>query len=350
MAGPRSSSSAPERKKAEDDILNILGETPEGEEEEIESGEEEEESESEEAEEEEGDDDGEAEEGEEEEGEEEGEREVEVKVKADKRGNLINPKTGKIVAPAGVARRFYEDAVDAKKQVAALSRSVQQRDSLLHQARDAIISMQAQLTGVNSRDDVGKTLGLSPDEQVEFLHLGAQFKDNGKALDALRYLLTKAVQRGIDIKPLGAGGAAFDPSVIVNDMTKKIEASLKPMNDRFQESEKQEQTRKAVQQEIQNFTLRNPEAEQYLPVIGEILKNPRFSHLGLEGAWLTLQNHLLRKNLTARQSRRPVGRPAGRARAGVPNDGGHIDDSPASVDMEFKDILKSVIRDYGDVE
>jgi len=333
-------------KEAEDDILNILGENGDDDDKEEITEDDLDEEESEEGEEEESED----EEGEEE-GEEDDEGGIEVKVKADKRGNLIDPKTGKIVAPAGAARRFYEDAVNAKKSLSNLQRDIQQRDGLLHQARDAIVSLQGQLNGVNSRDDVGKSLGLSPDEQVEFLHLAAQFKDNGKALDALRYLLTRAVQRGIDIKPLGAGGAAFDPSVIVTDMTKKIEASLKPLNDRFAESEKQQQTRKAVEQEIQTFTLRNPQAQQYLPVIGQILKNPRFSHLNLEGAWLLLQNHLLRKNITERQqSRRPVGRPAGRARAGVPADGGRIDDSPASVDLEFKDILKSVIRDYGDIE
>ena len=332
----------------EADILSQLGEEIGGEKEEEDIEDETEESEEDDEEGEESDDD----EEDEEEPEESDEEEPEIKVKSDKRGNLIDPKTGKIIAPAGAARRFYEDSVNAKKQLAGLRQQVQQRDNLLHQARDALVSLQGQVDGVNARSDLATELGLNAEEQAEFLHLASQFKDNNKAVDAIRYLLTKAVQRGIDIKSLGAGTAAFDPSVIVNDLSKKVEASLKPIKDRFAESEKQQEQRKAAEKEIQQFVLRNPDAQSQLPVIGEILKNPRFSHLGLDGAWLMLQNYLLRRESNRRQqSRTPVGRPAGgRARPGVEPSGGHIDDSPVSVDMEFRDILKGVIRDYGDIE
>ena len=221
------------------------------------------------------------------------------------------------------------------------------------QARDAILTLNARIEASEKLSDLPKQLGLTPQDQAEFMALAAQFKDNNKAIDAIRYLLTKAAQRGIDIKSLGAGSNGFDPSVIVNDLTRKIESSLKPIQDRFTQSEQQEQQLKQIRQEVSNFTQANPDAQQHLPVLGKILENPRFSHLGLDGAWLMLQNYLLRKNIRDGQSRRPVGdpRPSGRARPGVnSNSEGAIDDSPVSVEQSFRDIVKGVIADYGEPE
>jgi hypothetical protein len=287
-------------------------------------------------------------------GDEDENQELSRKVRPDKKGNLVDPKTGKIVATAGAARRFYEDLVNSKKQVSALQNEVRRRDGLMSQAREAIISLNAKVEAVDKLNNLPKQLGLTPQDQAEFMAIAAQFKDNHKALDAIRYLLTKAAQRGIDIKSLGVGSNGFDPSVIVNDLTRKIETSLKPIQDRFTQSEQQEQQLNQIRNEVATFTNANPESQQYLPVLGKILENPQFSHLGLDGAWLMLQNYLLRKNMRG-QSRRPAGvdsaRPSGRSRPGVQSSGvGAIDDSPVSVEQSFRDIVKGVIADYGDPE
>lgn len=278
-----------------------------------------------------------------------------AKLQADKRGNLVDPRTGKIVAPAGAARRFYEDLQREKVRSGRFYQDIQRRDGVMRQAAEAMKQLHGKVTELEKGNALSQQLGLDQNETVEALNFMSKFKNNATALDALKFILTKAVQRGIDIKPLGAGAGAFDPTVIAQSVEQQIQNALKPIQDRQQGEAEQEKIRREVQQEIQGFVTNNPEARKFLPVLGRIVSHPEYQGISLDHAWVMLQNYLLRKQAERGQSfneRRTErrGRPMGASHPGASRSGREsrqIDDSPVSVDTDFKDIVKGVMNDYG---
>lgn len=280
-----------------------------------------------------------------------------VKLTSDKRGNLVDPRTGKIVAPAGAARRFYEDLQRERVRSNKFYQEIGRRDRVMQQAASAMRELQTKLNQAEQGNGLAKQLGLDQNDATEALTFYSKFKNPATALESLKYILTKAAQRGIDIKPLGAGQGAIDPAALTQSITNELNQKLDPIANRLQAEQEQEQARREVAEEIRNFVDDNPESEQYLPVLGKIVANPQFRGIGLQGAWLMLQNYLLRKRLTGglpRQQRQRQGerRPrfSGHSRPGAAVRGrerGEIDDSPMNVDMDFKDIVQSVIKDYG---
>ena len=278
---------------------------------------------------------------------------TDFKLKSDKRGNLVDPRTGKIAAKAGTERRLFEKARGFETKLRAAAVRINEQNNLMAQARDTIMAMNSRIETLEKSQGsaTGAELGLSPEEQIEYLQLGSRFKNDATALDAAKYMLTKLAQRGINIQSLGANQGALDVGALTDTITKRIESTLGPIKQRTDQEEARDRLEKEVTNDIRNFVSSNPTAKPFLPVLGKILAQPQFKHLGLDGAWQKLQNHLLREHLR-KQSRRPAPRPSGRSRPGADRSGGteEIDDSPMSADTEFKDIVKSVLNDYGPID
>lgn len=333
----------------EEDILGAMEENDDEEEEqEVEADEE--------GEEEEEETEGEGEvEGEEGEGEGEGEGATEVRVKADKKGNLIDPKTGKIVAAAGPARRFYEDLSNTKARLFGVLDQNKKFRGAMTQAAQAVTALTAENKTLKENKGVPEQLGLSPAEATEFLAVAAKFKDNNTAVDAIKYMLTKAVQRGINLDALGKGaGANIDLNVFAKDITDKVEALVKPLSDRFTQNEQQQQQftqeQAAVRAEIGDLIAREPAAQPHLKVLGGMLRQPEFAHVkSLNEAWLILKDYLRRQQRERPGAVRGQQRPMGRSKPGT-QVSGDIDDSPMSVDTEYREIVRAVMNEYGGID
>jgi hypothetical protein len=278
-----------------------------------------------------------------------------LKVKSDKRGNLVDAKTGKIVAPAGPARRFYEERVQAQRSLAQSNQVIQNQRQIMAQAGRALQLMKDQFEAIQKTNDLPKTLGLSSDEHVEFLQLAAKWKTDPQ--NVLKYLLTKAAQRGITLEAGGAG-SNLDLSVITNDINAALDKRLKPFTDRITQSEQQEQEKRAEQLAELNLVTNEPYAQQFLPVLRKMKDQPEFQGLSLSERWLRVQNYLLRQRQARprgqegnapRRSARAM--PRGNARPGIDSgEGNQIDDSPVDVNTDFKDIVRQVIRDHGGID
>lgn len=272
--------------------------------------------------------------------------EFKLKTQADKKGNLIDPKTGKIVAPAGSARRFYEKAVKSQHLVERMTTEMQRQQVLMNKAGRALQQMQATIQANEKNMNLPKELGITPEEHAEALQVFSKFKNPGTAIEALKYMLTKAVQRGIDIKPLGANAGATDFSVITQDLERRIQEQLKPITDRIQQSDQRNANEQKLFEEREDFLIQTPGIpQQYQTVLDRMVVMPQFQGLGYKGAWLALQNYLLRQRGSP-EARNPQ-RPMGRGRPGAMNQGqGGPDDSPVDVNTEFGDLVKGVMRDY----
>lgn len=339
----------------EEEVLDIMGEDDEdeGEEEDIEEVDDTEaESETEEE-----DETGIEDESEEDVEEEEEEFQAQT-VKADKKGNLIDPKTGKIVAPFGPARRFYEKMVDGMKAIHGLQQQAKRDQILKNRAGQVIQQFQKKVAELEKGNSTSQPLGLSPDETHEFLNLAAKFKSNSEgALGAIRYLLTKAVQKGYDIKSLGASpGAATDVSVFANDIKKSIEERLKPLEDVFAQRGENNEAKQRFLREREDFILTSDVPDQLMPVIDKLMiENTDFRQLGWQGTWLAVQNHLLRnRGRYSKERASPDGkrrsRPGGRSQPSVVGRKDQVDNSPADVNATFKEIVRSTVKDLGGVD
>lgn len=275
-----------------------------------------------------------------------------IRVKPDKKGNLVDPRTGKIIAPAGPARRFYERMVNSERRLGQMQIAENKRLGMMQEATHIIKHMQGQLDALNKQETIGKQLGLSPEEQTEFLQLAAKFKDNNTALDTVKYLLTKAAQRGIDIKSLGVTGA-FDIKALTDEIAKKFE----PLTQTVQQQQNFQKAQNEVRTEIRNFLTTYPDAKDFLDVLSKMLQTPQFQGKSLEVAWLNLKNHLLERSRRAKQrnGRGPDGRkfsrPSGRSSPGIVREEQdlRVDNSPVDVDTEYKEIVKQVMEDFGGI-
>ncbi|MCI0557530.1 MAG: hypothetical protein MN733_03465 [Nitrososphaera sp.] len=274
-----------------------------------------------------------------------------LKVKPDKKGNLIDPKTNKIVAASGQARRFYEELRSYKNRYAKLERAYGEVRRLNGQAGQALAQLKAHIVEAQRAPGIAKQLGLTDDEHAEALNFMAKFKNPATTVDAIKYVLTRAAQRGIKMEGLSEG--TLDISTITNDVLKKIEETVGPIKDRLKASDDQEELRRRVDTEIQEFLNDPVEGEvkrKFLPVLVRMAQRPELAHLSLNESWLVLQNYLLRqRRQPSKDTKSRLSRPGGRKSPG-PERSDQIDDSPVGADVSFKDIVRSVVKDYGGID
>lgn len=214
----------------------------------------------------------------------------------DKNGALFL--NGKLVAKAGWARKTFEKF----RSMAAKDRA--DASAMAKRLADMSSASKALLTQYNTLSE-NKTMfdkaGLTFEDQKLMLEIGMEYKKD--PLNGIRYLLTKAQAAGVDIKSLGVPGAAFDPSVIVNELTKRLDERLKPVTDQTARTADAEKAR----QEADGFFDRNPEALDFADIfeggateLATILKNAKAldPEKSLDELWETLHYKLLKQGVT----------------------------------------------------
>jgi len=157
------------------------------------------------------------------------------KLPADASGNLVDPKSGKIVARAGTERAYFEQARNTFRD--------------LERTRNDYGAMQRELEAYKSAAIMPTQLGLAPAETAIALQFMAKYINDPQA--AARDLLTDMQAKGYTIEEIGRGTDAAA-------MKAMIENAVKPFVDDRQSVLKQEQESKRIEQEWDDVESRHP--------------------------------------------------------------------------------------------
>ena len=234
-----------------------------------------------------------------------------AEIKPDGKGNLVNAQ-GQIVARAGKEARLYQDLHKTRGQAQTLQGQVADVTSRLRKAVEIGQQLHRDLQTAKSQADAIKQFGLEQADHLTALRLFKELRDNPQ--QALKNLLTRAATNGINLAELGMQGQ-FDPKSLLDVVRQEIGAAVNPLKERS-EAEKQQQARAAaeqqqreqVQTEVNNFFAANPEAQQYLPVFQQTIK--QFPDMSLGECWARIQLQLERN---PQQRRQPQNSPRGRS-------------------------------------
>lgn len=275
----------------------------------------------------------------------------------DQRGNIIDPKTGQVVAKAGAEARLYMDGRKAKMDAYQAGVQNQQLRGYVQQAVGFIQQYRAQLEGLREAHSAGERMGVTPQETAQAVEFVARLKKGGPdAIGAIKEILTRAAAAGIDVASLGAGGSALDVKSLIDG----IRAEFAPIRQDIdaQKAAVSQQREQAVHQEQQwnraaeitlNFFQNAPEAVPYAKVIEAGLRDPRFRGWTIREVWQHIQLHLARNGTNGaanesshRSGSEPIPR-GGRTPPGASYDALR----PAPVNMRFEDLVNEVLDQAG---
>lgn len=281
-----------------------------------------------------------------------------AEVKADQKGNLVDAK-GQIVARAGAEARLYQraqkatqDAQQARQTIEAIRTDLSGR---LERAVEIAREQHQKVQEYEARDQQIKALGLTPQDQLEALQYFVEGKSNPVQL--IKKLLTKAAASGINMSELGINAGGFDVKALTEQIQQQITREMEPLRKR-QEDENKARERTAAEQreleettrEVNSFFARNKDAVPYIPVLEQLMRDPRTRHLSLAELWLNLKD---RVNLSDQRQRQQNSRersiPNGRRR---PIDSIRDDDEMsrgnemATVDQSYDQILRDVMKQH----
>lgn len=276
----------------------------------------------------------------------------------DQRGNIIDPKTGQVVAKAGAEARLYMDGRKAKMDAYQAGVQNQQLRGYVQQAVGFINQYKAQLDGMREANSHSERLGVTPQETMQAVEFVSRLKKGGPdAIGAIKEILTRAAAAGIDVASLGAGGSAIDVKSLVDG----IRAEFAPIRQdidaqkasvqrqREQEAQQEQQWNKAAEVTL-NFFQNAPEAVPYAKVIEAGLRDPRFRGWTIREVWQHIQLHLAKNGANGsgsnesshRSGSEPIPR-GGRIPSGATYDALR----PAPVNMRFEDLVNEVLDQAG---
>jgi hypothetical protein len=225
----------------------------------------------------------------------------------DQKGNLVDPRTGEIIARAGSEARIYQrihkQATDyirgasgriqghLEQERGKLNRAVEIGLDFERQAAEA----KAQLAKINAYE-------LPPDQLLEAGQLYKQAQTD--PVGVLKSLLTRAALSGIDITQLGFDGGNLDSKSILDTVRQEIAKGVKPVQD-FAAQRQQETERTKVEQryldeaktQVEGFFQSTPAALPFMNIFHAVLSQPQFQTMSLGAIWDKLQLHLMRKGI-----------------------------------------------------
>lgn len=277
-----------------------------------------------------------------------------AEVRPDNKGNLIDRKTGQIVARAGSEARMYQKLHKTTQAYSGLQQSYNDVEGRLNKAVKIGTELYDRLKTIQSEqsDTAPQRFGLSSAEAIEAMNFAKEAKTN--PVGTIQKLLTKAAASGIDLTSIGLSGGNFDPKSLMDLVRGEINTAMNPLKERSQrETQQEQQQREATERAeeatgtLNTFLKDNPEAREYLPVFQKIYEQPALQHMSLGEVWAKLQLNLMRKQQQSpASSQRPANRnnqkrpvPSGRRMAPGPGRNAEL----ASVDTSYDDIVRGLL-------
>jgi hypothetical protein len=282
----------------------------------------------------------------------------------DKRGNLVDSKTGEIIARAGSEARIYQRVhKQASDFVQSAVRHVQ------NQARDTQTKLQRAVDiGLGFEQELGQLrnaynqINAHQLEHSQLLEAAQYYKQAiTDPVGVLKQLLTRAALQGIDIQQLGMQGGNFDPKAMVDLIRQEINNGLAPVN-QFTQTQQQQQYEQQTQQhylrqaeqQVNDFFRGTPQAVPYMHVFHAVLSQPQFRDMPLSAIWDKLQLHLLRTGQGRQRNGSPANGngsrslPRGQGMAPSGSDFGRRSNAgPANPNMSYDAIIREVLGSAG---
>lgn len=202
---------------------------------------------------------------------------------ADAKGNLVDPRTGAIIATAGDGRRWYEENRRTSYQ--------------LTQAKQQIDQINVQLQAYKEANAAATQLELQPAETLMAMQLFANYKKDPIA--TFKWMLTEAQAAGHNLSSIFPNGAgAFDPAAI----KQMIASELAPLRQASEREQAIQQAGEEGRQETEAFYAEHPDAQMHENVLVSILQRemetlPRERWASLETHYYKLKTWALEKGL-----------------------------------------------------
>jgi hypothetical protein len=147
----------------------------------------------------------------------------------------------------------YEEGQRHARENTALNQRVQQ--------------LQGFVNSVNEVTREAARLNIKPEDQMVAMRVMADFLRD--PVRTLQYLVEEVKAKGYPIPFLAEG---VSPGMDMNAIARMIDQKMAPITQQHQQSEQQQQLRTRAEQELNGFLGDNPDAEQNLDVLGEMLQ------------------------------------------------------------------------------
>jgi hypothetical protein len=286
----------------------------------------------------------------------------------DKKGNLIDARTGEIIARAGSEARIYQRVhKQASDYIQAATRNIQntmqQERGKLDRAVEIGLGFERALGEARQQLQRLNAFELPPDQLTE----AAQYYKQAQTdpIGVLKNLLTRASLSGIDVSQLGVPGGSFDPKGIADLVRREIQQNIAPVQQYAQTQQQREQEQatqshylQQAERQVNGFFQQTPEAVPYMHIFHAVLSQPQFQQMSLGAIWDKVQLHLMRNGVDPRrapsrsQRQRLSGPPAAQQRS-LPNGQGMAPSGsdrvaqgnagPAHPGMSYDAIIREVL-------
>lgn len=278
-----------------------------------------------------------------------------AEVRSDAKGNIIDKKTGQIVARAGKEARLYQGMHRARQERDTATRATQEVTERLNKAVEIGTQLFERLKEMqtNQGDYAPERYNLNRNEAIEALNFAKEAKSD--PVGTIKKLLTRAATNGIDLSSIGLAGGNFDPKSLMDLVRSTIDERMTPLRERTQRESDQEKAQREAQEsrdastkELNTFLQANPEARQFLPAFHQVYSQPQFQHMSLNEVWSRIQLNLLRRE-QQQQQQRPPNQQRNRNRNSRPPSGqsrppaSGNSNGMAPVDMSYEDIVRGLI-------
>src|SRR5262252_6513214 len=177
----------------------------------------------------------------------------------DKKGNLIDTRTGEIIARAGSEARIYQRVhKEASDYIQAATRNIQNQMQTergkLERAVEIGLGFEGQLAKARETLNQINAYQLPTDQLLE----AAQYYKQAQSdpIGVLKNLLTRAAISGIDITQLGMPAGGLDAKGIADMVRREIQGAIAPVNQYTQQRQQTEQN-----QQIESQYLRQAERQ-----------------------------------------------------------------------------------------
>lgn len=175
----------------------------------------------------------------------------------DQHGNLVDPKTGQIIARAGSERRLFERSSRADSEVTRLT--------------EKLSNAEKNLQTVQYLNGMPGQLRLTSDETKAGLELVAEFKKN--PVETAKKVVAMALEAGHNISDIL--GKSVGDSVDMRAITQLIDSKLAPLTSQRQTEQRTSANQEQAQAAVNKFLDDHEYAEVHIQAIDRLLgSNP----------------------------------------------------------------------------
>jgi len=233
--------------------------------------------------------------------------------RSDQKGNLIDTRTGELIARAGSEARIYQrvhkQASDyIRAATGNIQNQMQQERGKLNRAVEIGLGFEKELADLKGYVSQINAYELPKEGLLE----AAQYYKQAQTdpVGVLKNLLTRAALGGIDISQLGLDpNSGMDPATMMAMVRKEMQAAVKPVADFTTQQQTEQQNRatesqylQQAERQVNDFFGRTKEALPFTHIFHAVLQQPRFQHMSLGEIWDKIQLHLMRNGVDPRQA------------------------------------------------